>query len=368
MIGTVVGAGIFGLPYAAAKVGWGVSLIYLLVLGLAVLVVNLCYGEVVLRTRQKYQMAGYAEKYLGLSGKTLISLSLLFGIYSGLLAYTIGVGNFLFDVLNPIFGGTALIYSLLFWLAASFAIFRGLGVVAWIELSVVIGLICLTFLLGGSSLPFINLEHLSTFNARELFFPFGIFLFALGGATAVPVMRDILGRGRNLKGLFKACLLGVLVPVIIYTIFITFVVGVSGPNTTEQAISGLAGQMGVGVLILGGLFGALAMATSFLANGFVLRELFRQDYHFPAWLSTVMACGVPLIIFLFGLRDFITVIGISGSILGGFQGILLIMMYFRAKKLGNRQPEYFLRVPAWLAGAIYIIFAFGLLYQILSLF
>jgi len=368
MAGTVIGAGIFGLPYAVAKVGWGMGLVYLLVLGVLTLVVNLCYGEVVLRTREKCQMSGYAQKYLGRSGKTLITISLTLGIYGGLLAYTIGVGNFLYITLGTIIGGSAMLYSLIFWLIASVAIFRGLGSIAWIELTTVGLLICLAAGLGGISLPFINLDNLLTFSAKELFFPFGVFLFALGGASAVPVMREILGRSKDIKSMFKANVWGLLIPILVYAVFITFVLGVSGADTTEQAIGGLARVLGPGVLVAGSLFGIIVMTTSFLANGFVLRELYRQDYKLPAWVATLLACGVPLLIFMLGLRDFVTVIGISGGILGGFQGILLVMMYYRARKLGNRQPEYFIKLPALLAGLIYILFALGLLYQVFNLF
>ena len=47
LIGTIIGAGIFGIPYAISKVGFGIGVIYLLVLGAVILVVTLAFGEVV---------------------------------------------------------------------------------------------------------------------------------------------------------------------------------------------------------------------------------------------------------------------------------------------------------------------------------
>lgn len=368
MVGTVIGAGIFGLPYAVSKVGWGLGMLYLFILGLLTLTVNLCYGEVVLRTQENCQMGGYARKYLGRFGSTLISASLILGIYGGLLAYTIGVGNFLYISLGEFIGGSALLYSLIFWFLASLVIFRGLKTIALVELTTMILLLFFATVLSGISLPFVDINNLLTFKTGELFFPFGVFLFALGGASAVPIMKEVLGERQQMKDFFKANVLGLLIPILIYGIFITLVLGVTGSETTEQAIGGLAKIMGPEILIIGSIFGIIVMTTSFLANGFVLREVYHKDYNLSVWMATILTCGVPLIIFLLGMRDFVTVIGIAGTILGAFQGVLLLMMYYRARKRGNRKPEYVFGLPVWVAGVICLVFLGGLLSQILLLF
>ncbi len=65
LIGTIIGAGVLGLPYVISQAGFNLGLILILIIGLAVLYMNLFYGEVVLRTKTAHQLAGYAEKYLG---------------------------------------------------------------------------------------------------------------------------------------------------------------------------------------------------------------------------------------------------------------------------------------------------------------
>ncbi|GAI14239.1 unnamed protein product, partial [marine sediment metagenome] len=119
LIGTVIGAGIFGLPYAFAKVGYIPGLFYLLVFAVVFLITNLCYGEVVLRTKDELEMPGYVQRYLGKWGKWLIAISLILGIYGALIAYVIGVGGFLHAILGPVLGGGQILWSLIFWGIAS---------------------------------------------------------------------------------------------------------------------------------------------------------------------------------------------------------------------------------------------------------
>ena len=65
LIGTMVGAGVLGIPYVFARAGFVTGLIDLIILGTAIVFIYLYLGEVVLRTKGNHQLTGYAEKYLG---------------------------------------------------------------------------------------------------------------------------------------------------------------------------------------------------------------------------------------------------------------------------------------------------------------
>ena len=69
LVGTCIGAGVLGIPYVAAQVGFFVALAYIMLIGLLVFTINLYFGEVILRTKGDHQIAGYAGKYLGRKGK-----------------------------------------------------------------------------------------------------------------------------------------------------------------------------------------------------------------------------------------------------------------------------------------------------------
>ena len=68
LTGTIVGAGILGLPYVFSRSGFFIGFFWLILLGLIMLFVNLCLGEISLRTKKIHQLPGYAEKYLGKKG------------------------------------------------------------------------------------------------------------------------------------------------------------------------------------------------------------------------------------------------------------------------------------------------------------
>ena len=131
LIGTIIGAGIFSIPYVFAKAGFLVGTINLIVLGAAVLLLYFYTGEIVLRTKGNHQLTGYARRYLGKTGKGLMTFSIMFAIYGALVAYTIGVGK----ALAAIFGlAYTMPFSIAFFIIAALAIYTGLKAVKESEL------------------------------------------------------------------------------------------------------------------------------------------------------------------------------------------------------------------------------------------
>jgi len=76
---------------------------------------------------------------------------------------------------------------------------------------------------------------------------------------------------------------------------------------------------------------------------------------------------VPLIIFLSGASSFIKVIGITGALAGGIDGVLIVLMFWIAKKKGGRIPEYDLGKQKLLGLFLIVIFTLGFFYQLLNL-
>ena len=368
LVGTAVGAGIFGIPYVISKVGFMVGLLYLIGLGLVIIVTTLCYGEVVTRTKERLQMSGYALKYLGKWGKRIITASLAFGIYGALIAYTIEVGNFLFAILGPSLGGSSVIYSLIFFAIASLAILFGLGLVVNIEKIMVVLLIVvmsIIFIFGFSRVNIANLTY-ADLSPSVIFLPYGVILFAFAAATAVPNMRDLLiNKKRSLK---KAISIGLLIPLVIYALFALIVMGISGKNTSEAAITGLQSYLGQWIIVAGAFFGILSMTTSFLALGLVLRELYHYDYKIKKLLAWLIVVIPVLIIFLLQLTTFIGILGAVGAIMGGCDGIIILLMHQKAKKLGKQKPWYTINLPTFVRYILIAIFGLGIIYEAIVIF
>jgi len=364
MVGIMVGVGVFGVPFSFAKAGFLVGFLFLLLIGFLTLVVNMMFGEVVLRTEKRHQIVGYTNLYLGPVWKKVMFLATVLSIYGAMLAYIIISGDFLSNVLSPFFYLSSTAYSYFFALILSLLLLTGLKRVSVVEFVLTLLFMFIVLFVFGFGITNINLENLKTINLEFWFLPYGVLLFAFAGMSSLPIQREIL-RGAEHK-LKKSILWAVLMVGILYTIFAFTVVGVSGDITSPDAITGLFDFLGGKIVVLGSIFGVLAVGTSFLMLGSVMDEVFRWDYGLKkgwAWLLTVIP---PLLLFTIGLRTFIDVISLVGSLAVGLILLVLIFMYMVAKTKGDREPEYNLSIPKWFLCSMAGLFLAGIVYVLLA--
>lgn len=355
LVGSVIGAGVLGIPYAIAKVGWGIGLVYLLALGVLVMGLHLLLGEVVLRTKQPLQIPGLAAKYLGKNGKHFVTFSVLFGAYGALLAYVIGQGQ----VLQALFGGEAFWWSLAFWLAGSYAVFYGLRLIKKLDLVLTLIIFAVVLLITLWSAPTARWPNLAgEITWLNFFLPFGVILFAYQGASAIPQMEAILPHQQ--KNLRRAIFWGGVIPMVVYILFTTAVVGVTGAGTTEIATVGLGKKVGPILIVFGNLFAFFAMGTCFLNVALAVKKQFEWDYKvdkFNAWLLTILA---PLFLFLLGARNFIGTLEVVGALFGSFNAAIIILIYWRAKRRGDLPVRWYsLHHALLLSVLILAVFAIG---------
>lgn len=356
LVGTIVGAGVLGIPYVVAQAGILFGFVWILVLGAAFLFLNLFTGEIVLRTRGQHQLTGYAEKYLGKKGKVIMTIALLISIYGALSAYLIGTG----ETLRAIFHvGSPLMYSLIFFAITGFIVWNGIKATGRMELILISLLVLIVIVIGIFSLKSFSAAHFLPHNPILFFLPYGVVLFAFMGMPAVPEMKQELVK--NKKQLKKAIIIGSIIPIILYIIFVVIVVGIVGidqfslllPNERIATIAlSVYGNHILG--ILANILAILAMFTSFLTLALALVGVYHLDYGRKRWLAVLLTLLVPLIIAVSGAASFILLLGITGTIAGGLEGILVQLMYWQAKKKGKRKPEYSL--PKWKTlGTLFII-------------
>ncbi|MBI2574081.1 MAG: hypothetical protein HYV78_01665 [Candidatus Wildermuthbacteria bacterium] len=365
LLGTIIGAGIFALPYVVSKSGAASGIFYLLFLGAVMALLHLCFGEICLRTAEKHRLIGYAQKYIGFSGKVLVTISTLAGTIGALLAYIILGGAFLEMLLSRVLPLSGYAFSLLFWGALSFFVFQSIRAVAKAELVMNAVLFAAVVLLLAFTLPKADISNFSLFNANYLFLPFGVMLFSLSGGSAIPEIAELLKSGRDKKSLFKLIALGFGIVVALYALFTFGVVGVSGENTTKDALEGLRASLGDGVVAVGALFGLLAVATSYLILGDYLKNSFVRDYRYPPLVSGIVAVGIPLALFAYGFQEFISVIGVAGTVMGVLEGATILWIFRNAKTMGDREPEYSLRIPSALLAAIFLVLVGGAIAEFL---
>lgn len=367
LIGTVIGVGIFGLPYAFAKAGFFIGLIQLVLLGGVTMIIHLMFGEIILRTKERHNLPGYIEKYLGKRWEVLVSFSVLIGIFGSMVAYILVGGTFLNTLLNGLTGG-ANIFSqnslyIIFWIFLTALILLGLKTIEIVEFSMTIFLIIAVGGIALLSMPYVHTINLLSTNSLNVFMPYGVILFSLAGTVAIPEMREILSG--NEKKIRSAIILGILVPILVYALFSFVINGVTGTATSQEALTGLYNAVGGHIYILGAIFGILAIATSYITFGYYLYETFLYDYNMNKVLAHLLIALVPITFVLFGVRNFIAIISFLGAVMGGFEGIAMILAYLKAKKIGDRMPEYSLKIPHAVYYFLILIFILGIIYTVI---
>ena len=364
LVGTVVGAGILGIPYIVAKTGIIYGAILMIVLGLGYMLINLFVGEIVLRTKKQHQLPGYVGKYLGRWGKRAMTFSVLVGAYGALTAYLIGEGATLHSIFKF---GTPLLYSLIFFLITFYIIYKGVKATGKAELVLISLLFLVILLIGIFSFHKIELQHLAYMNLGKIFVPYGVILFAFLGLSSIPEMQEELGKDKKL--LKKAIIIGSVIPIVLYIIFSVVIVGIVGLNNFEalgpnERIATIAlGVYSHPIMnVFANLLAILAMFTSFLTIGIALVEVYHYDYGLSRKLSLFLAFSLPLLVVVFKLSSFIVVLGITGAVAGGLDGILIILAYWKSKILGDRKPEYSLGKHYILGSLLILMFILGIVY------
>ncbi|MDD2807803.1 MAG: aromatic amino acid transport family protein [Patescibacteria group bacterium] len=357
LTGTIIGVGLFGLPYVTSKLGLFPTLGYFVLVSIMIITIQLVFGEIILRTKGSHRLPGYVGIYLGKRARILSIINNSIGLYGANLAYIILGGSFLASLLMPIFGANQLTYILIFFASGAFIIFLGSKATAKTELiSLLIFFIALAVLVIFG-LPHIDHSNFLTVDYRYWFFPYGLILFSLAGMSIIPEAREILGsQGKLLK---YVIIFGTLIPAITYLIFIYLVLGVSGAATTEDALSGLEISLGRGILIFGYIFGLIATFTSYLTIGLTIKKVFWYDLkfnHFSAW---IIACFVPMILYFIGLQNFIIVTILTGAVTMAIDGTMVFLVYLRARKKSELDPPYKMNLPSSVIMALIVMFLLG---------
>lgn len=361
LVGTTIGAGIFGLPYAARIAGFIPATILLIVLAFVTVVINLMYAEVTLRTKQNLRLVGYCGKYIGTRGKMFASLIVLFSLYSNILVYIIIGGVFLNLIVSPFFGGNEFTYGIAVFAVMSVFIYLDLRFLEIAELFSVVLIVFTILGIIGKSVPYVDFTNYLSYNAEESFFPFGVILFAMGALSAIPQMEHMIKKRQ--KRIKSAVVLGTAIPAVIYFLFMAVVFGATGENTSKDSLEGLYALMGNGVVMLGNIFAVFAIVSSYLVIGVDLKETLEFDFKFKKSHAWFLACFVPFLPFIMGLRDFIMVVNIAGSVSGGLTGILVIVLFYTAKKHGDTRPVFQIKIPNVASFLITLVFLLGIISQ-----
>lgn len=357
LAGTIIGVGLFSLPYITVQVGIFVILGYFLVLGLLAIIVHLLFAEVALKTPDFLRLPGFAKLHLGKWGERFAFLEITLGLFGANLAYLIIGGKFFSGLVSPLLGGNDFVYGILFFLFGSIIIYLDIKVISKVEfLGLILFFVVLIVIFLKGFLHF-SIPNLLCFSEhRDWFLPYGAILFSLWGTALIPEVEEMLGEKKHL--LKKVVPFAIVIAIIAYLLFIFLIVGISGAETTKDSIQGLKDFLGEGIVGFAFLFGLLTTFTSFIVLGLTLKKIFWYDFGMKKNIAWLITCVVPLALFVVGVNDFIKVISFVGGVSIGIDGILVTLMY---RKI-NSKKRFLLFIP------LIVIFILGIIYQLIYSF
>jgi amino acid permease len=362
LTGTVVGAGFLGIPYVVSKSGFAFGLIHVIGIGLMMMIINLMMGEIALSTKTLHQIPGYSSKYLGKKTKMFVFAASIIGFYAALVAYLIGEG----ESLSFIFTGGlnySLIMGIIFWIFMAMLTIRGIREFKKIEPLAVLLVFAVVIILGIVNFGKINSINFTYSDTGFFFLPFGVVLFSFLGVSSIPEIKRILaGNERLMK---RSIILGSLIPIGVYILFTSIVLGIYGRNVFEVATIGF-GKIAT-------LLGMFTMFTAFFALSLALQDTYRFDFKLSFRKSWFLTIVIPFLLFIaveiFNLAGFAKILSIGGSISGGLLGIAIIFIHShlqnKMQKKIERKPEYSIKISIIFKILFVLLFIAGIIFEFL---
>ncbi len=200
-----------------------------------------------------------------------------------------------------------------------------------------------------------------------MFLPYGVVLFALHASPAIVEAHALLpGSQKHFK---KAIIIGTLIPIVVYLLFVAAVVGFNGQSITEVATVGLSRQFGSFIALLFNLFAAMAMGTAFMGIGIALKQVLVWDHKLNKTLAEVAVIFVPIMLFALGLRSFVEVLDVVGGLFISIEAILLVLIFTAAKRKGDLPADrYGLRYYWLLVVPVFLVFGVAAVYSVIKIF
>ncbi len=212
---------------------------------------------------------------------------------------------------------------------------------------------------------FINLDNYQLVNFKNIFLPYGPIFFAVGGGAAIPEMCRLLDKEE--KKIKSAIAWGSFIPAFIMMIFAITIVGITGVNTSEDALISLKLIFSNGIITLAYLFGLFAIFTSFIVIAQALKEIYIWDLKINRSLAWALACLIPYLLFLSGWNNLIKIVGFTGAVTGGLSGIILIWLLFKVKARPDIKSPIKNKLTKIKACFLSLLFILGLIYEIWNL-
>lgn len=383
VIGTEVGAGILALPILIAHMGLPLGCCIMLVAWCLMTYTALLICEANLASSDGSSFAGMAKELLPPIGRFGVWVSFLLLLYTILVAYISAAGS-AFNTTFPI--GQHKI-SLIFVIVLGSFVVMGIKAVDWVNRLLLGTKLLLLIFVCVILLPNVHLNHLtvSFFNSKILLVALPVFVTAFSSHLIIPTLRTYLQS--DAKVLSRVIIIGSIIPLILYLIWIIGVLGVI-PLTGEHSFSQLFAKThdaNVGDILSlmkinlhnevfyspVSLFSNISVTTSFLGVSLALYHFLIDAFRLKRLnlvrkniLAIFLTFLLPLFIVWFFPNIFIKALGYVGLCCSV---LLIIIPFFMIKTLRKRNHVFKIK---WVNNNffLYLSLILGCLVIIIQLF
>lgn len=323
LIGTIIGASFFTLPYVFDKQNLILASSLFLLISLLSMYTNYIYSKIIINTHSQHQLPGYTEIYLGRKYKTLVSVMTLLGALGSNLAYIIIIISFVNTIFQNQFNEKliALIFVILFGLPIfSRNLFNKSE--RYLTSLLIILLLSLTAILLWQTNNYSSLIILTSNKIQPFTIPLllGVTLAANTGFGILPELKKTLSTS-NLK---LTTIINSLIPIILYIGFIIAVL-LNSHTVSENGLSGLV--LSNPLIVLGALVGILAVTTSYQSLSVVSIDTLVEDFNCSRLISILIVIFIPLALFAVGVNQLVLVIGTVGGLFTAFSHLIIHLIY-----------------------------------------
>ncbi|MEK7629998.1 MAG: hypothetical protein AAB432_01260 [Patescibacteria group bacterium] len=327
LAGTIIGAGIFSLPYIFKEVGLATGFFYLIFFTAVYWIIHWMYAKILEIQPEEHQFFNLSKKYFAPFFANFASFLILFELIFVLVVYLI---------LSPVFAQiafgrsmTTLVPVLFFWLISSifaFANLKWFGIAEFFGTIVILVIVGLTFFLGSSSPLEINFFNKMDFGI--FFLPFGPLLFSLSGRPALHKVVEAWRKSGKSFSLNKVVGWGTVIPAVVYFIFVVGILRLN-PNIAPEALNSLSFLPPFFLSVFGWL-GLITLWTSYFVIAANVKDIFALDLKYPRWGAALLSLFAPLILYFLVSKEFLPVLSFTGGVFLAIESIFVVMIWHKA--------------------------------------
>jgi amino acid permease len=349
----IVGVGFLSLPYLAMQTGIWVMLFWIVVVTGLLLVVNSLFADISLKTPDFKRFPGFVGYYLGKPMGIFAALTFIVFGFAVLAAYILVGGQFLAAAFPSWFSGSPIAFEFLYFIIASSLLLLSQKAIAKAE-TVLLGLFFVSILIvcleALGQLHWQSVFFQPKLSLPTLFLPYGPLLFSAWAIGFIPPTEEAAaGNKKNLK---KILMWSTIVMSVFYAVFIVAVLGISGSETTEVALTGLSFFLSRPVVFLALFAAFLVSLNAFAAQGVVLKQILEFDLKIKPWQALIMTAFIPMILIFIGLNSFISLISFTGGVFLGIYGLMILWMH---KKIGGNSKWFYPLMVIFIVGMVYTL-------------